>query len=178
MTLKRNDLVMRSKSKIYHYDCFSCHVCNRKLLPGDEYQTRDDILFCKEDALASITNNPVTISNNNNSSNNTANLMNNSLFINNGYGSSTMSITPEHSISSSSYSPSNNSNSLSSSSSVIDSPTNNNYSINNSFSLQNQPMPGYSNMMIEHLNHIHTRNHNTSNDPYDSYSHEKDGKNI
>ncbi|CAF0816606.1 unnamed protein product [Brachionus calyciflorus] len=108
--IKKNDLVMKAKSNIYHYNCFACNTCNKKLLPGDEYQIKDDQLYCKEDALNMSYNQgtQLYLSNLNN------------------FQSSTMSITPETSVASS-YSPSNNS----SSSSIVDSPNNSsNFSYN------------------------------------------------
>ena len=97
--VRKNDLVMKSKSSIYHFDCFSCFVCHKKLQPGDEYQLRDEQIYCKEDALS------------------LGNCQSSQLYLSNIYN--TVPITPENSVSSS-YSPSQNS----SSSSVIDSPNN------------------------------------------------------
>lgn len=52
-TIKANDLVMKFKTKLnYHLDCFYCDLCNKKLLPGDEFQLKDNnLLLCKEDSL-------------------------------------------------------------------------------------------------------------------------------
>ncbi|XP_046446359.1 LIM/homeobox protein lim-7-like [Daphnia pulex] len=59
----RSDFVMRAKSKIYHIECFRCALCQRQLVPGDEFALRDDgNLFCKDD-------HDQTNNNNNNSSN-------------------------------------------------------------------------------------------------------------
>ncbi|RNA27711.1 Insulin enhancer [Brachionus plicatilis] len=96
--VRKNDLVMRSKSSVYHYNCFSCSVCAKKLQPGDEYQLRDEQIYCKEDALGTAH-------------------AGSQLYLASVYN--TVAITPDNSVSSS-YSPSQNS----SSSSVVDSPNN------------------------------------------------------
>ncbi len=124
--LNKEDLVIRSKSKIFHFDCFSCSICNRKLLPGDEYQLKNDMLFCKEDSM------------NQNSNNTSAQLYLSSNFL--AQQTSSVGLTPENSIKSSP-SPSqillnddpnySTSNSSSCSSSIVDSPSNNNSNIMN-----------------------------------------------
>ena len=59
----RSDFVMRAKSKIYHIECFRCALCQRQLVPGDEFALRDDgNLFCKDD------HDQTTVNNNNNNS--------------------------------------------------------------------------------------------------------------
>ena len=59
LALKRSDLIMKSKDKLFHMECFKCTVCARKLTPGDEYchQPNDDMLYCKEDALVASNSN-------------------------------------------------------------------------------------------------------------------------
>ena len=42
---------MRTMNKVYHVDCFSCNVCFKQLLPGDEYAIREDLIFCREDMV-------------------------------------------------------------------------------------------------------------------------------
>ncbi|XP_041915702.1 ISL LIM homeobox 1b [Alosa sapidissima] len=42
----KDDLVMRTCKKIYHFDCFRCESCNCHLLPGDEFHMRDGHLLC------------------------------------------------------------------------------------------------------------------------------------
>ncbi|KAI9565360.1 hypothetical protein GHT06_009152 [Daphnia sinensis] len=65
----RSDFVMRAKSKIYHIECFRCALCQRQLVPGDEFALRDDgNLFCKDDH--DQTNNNSSNNNNNNNSSN------------------------------------------------------------------------------------------------------------
>lgn len=161
--INRNDLIMKSRSKIYHFECFCCNVCNKKLLPGDEYQIREEQLYCKEDAVVNL--------NSNFQSTNTQLYLSNL----NGYNSSTMAITPEHSVSSSSYSPSTNS----SSSSVVDSPNNlSNYTSlsNNSFNYTN------SHITASHFNSYQSfidgnnsnNNHNRSEYDYN----DKEGKHF
>lgn len=103
LSLKRNDLVMKSKSKVYHLECFCCVICCKKLMPGEEYyQSKEGHLYCKEDSMSILynpyTSNPMTYQ----------------------HLTSTMSITPENSVTSSSFSPCNGSSS--SSSSLVDSP--------------------------------------------------------
>uniref|UniRef100_A0A8C4TEL9 ISL LIM homeobox 2b n=1 Tax=Erpetoichthys calabaricus TaxID=27687 RepID=A0A8C4TEL9_ERPCA len=44
-----SDLVMRARDNVYHIECFRCAVCNRQLLPGDEFSLRDDELLCRTD---------------------------------------------------------------------------------------------------------------------------------
>jgi hypothetical protein len=116
--LKRNDLVMKSKNKTYHFDCFYCDSCNKKLLPGDEYQMREESLNCKECALitqSSSLTNTASLSTIN------SNQHQNQIYV----GYTSMSITPD---SLTSFSPSTNS-STSSSNSMVDSPL---YSCNSS----------------------------------------------
>jgi hypothetical protein len=103
--LEGKDLVLKTdETRYYHYDCFCCHVCNKRILPGDEYGSRDELLFCKEDANIILTT--------------TTNTNNKNQFISN-YQTSTISITSDYSTSS--CSPSSNS---SSSSSIVTSPAN------------------------------------------------------
>jgi hypothetical protein len=118
LTLNRHDLIIKSKDRTFHLDCFKCSICARKLSPGDEYSHQpelNDLLLCKHDALNTSQYSPTP-----------------KLFLNtitNRYNhSSTMSLTPENSTSSSSLcslSPSTASSSSSSSSSVTDSPCSN-----------------------------------------------------
>lgn len=46
---RKTDFVMRAKDKIYHIDCFRCALCERQLIPGDEFALTEDGLFCKDD---------------------------------------------------------------------------------------------------------------------------------
>ncbi|XP_037081153.1 insulin gene enhancer protein ISL-1-like [Pollicipes pollicipes] len=46
---RKTDFVMRAKDKIYHIDCFRCALCDRQLVPGDEFALTDEGLFCKDD---------------------------------------------------------------------------------------------------------------------------------
>jgi len=109
---------MKSKHKTYHFDCFFCDSCNKKLLPGDEYQMKEESLNCKDCTLitqsSSLTN--TTSINTINS-----NQHQNQIYV----GYTSMSITPD---SLTSFSPSTNS-STSSSNSMVDSPL---YSCNSS----------------------------------------------
>ena len=141
--LKRNDLIMKSKSKLYHLECFCCCLCSKKLMPGEEYyQAKDGLLYCKDDSVSILAFNST-----------------------NNYSSTTM--TPESlltsssssSSSSSSFSPSNGS--LSTSSSIVDSPSNNN---NN---LVYQPI-GYNinNNLQHHHHHQRICEKYTENDSY------------
>jgi hypothetical protein len=51
---------MKCKMLIYHYDCFSCDICNKKFQPGDEYLIKNNnLLICKEDSINSINSNEV-----------------------------------------------------------------------------------------------------------------------
>lgn len=154
LTLNRNDLIMKSRDKIFHMDCFKCSICYRKLAPGDEYchQPLNDMILCKEDALLGNSSPKFLMSNNNG----------NQLYLStNRYPTSTMSITPENSSSSScSFSPSTNS---SSASSIIDSPSN---YLNTSFqSNQNN----YSNVMDQ-------TNLNRNQFEFDSYQDKEDSE--
>lgn len=72
LSFRKDDFVMRAKTKIYHIECFRCSACERQLIPGDEFALREDGLFCKEDheVLEKATNgennnNNANISNNN-----------------------------------------------------------------------------------------------------------------
>ncbi|EFX80883.1 hypothetical protein DAPPUDRAFT_50562, partial [Daphnia pulex] len=67
----RSDFVMRAKSKIYHIECFRCALCQRQLVPGDEFALRDDgNLFCKDDHDQTNNNNNNSSNQNNNNNNN------------------------------------------------------------------------------------------------------------
>lgn len=44
-----SDLVMRARDSVYHIECFRCSVCNRQLLPGDEFSLREHELLCRAD---------------------------------------------------------------------------------------------------------------------------------
>ena len=46
---------MRTMNKVYHVECFSCNVCFKQLLPGDEYAIRDDLIFCRDDMVELMT---------------------------------------------------------------------------------------------------------------------------
>lgn len=66
----RSDFVMRAKSKIYHIECFRCTLCQRQLVPGDEFALRDDgNLFCKDDHDQTNNNNNSSSQNNNHHAN-------------------------------------------------------------------------------------------------------------
>ena len=44
-----NDYVMRAKNKIFHLECFRCVICDKQLVPGDEFALRPDAgLVCKD----------------------------------------------------------------------------------------------------------------------------------
>jgi len=45
----KHDYVMRAKDYLFHPDCFSCVVCNRLLVPGDEFSIKRGQLYCKDD---------------------------------------------------------------------------------------------------------------------------------
>ncbi|CAF0962213.1 unnamed protein product, partial [Didymodactylos carnosus] len=45
----RNDFVMRAKYKIYHTECFRCDICDKLLLPGDEYSLKENEIYCRAD---------------------------------------------------------------------------------------------------------------------------------
>ncbi|EDV21175.1 uncharacterized protein TRIADDRAFT_30944 [Trichoplax adhaerens] len=46
-----SEFIMRAKGNPYHIDCFRCHSCMRKLIPGDRYGVDTYILYCKEHYL-------------------------------------------------------------------------------------------------------------------------------
>ncbi|CRL00810.1 CLUMA_CG014062, isoform A [Clunio marinus] len=49
-SFRKNDFVMRAKTKIYHIKCFRCTACERQLKPGDEFALREGgTLYCKND---------------------------------------------------------------------------------------------------------------------------------
>ncbi len=157
LTLNRHDLIIRSKDRTFHLDCFKCSICVRKLSPGDEYSHQpelNDLLLCKHDALNSQYS-PTP-----------------KLFLNtitNRYNqSSTMSLTPENSTSNSlcSLSPSTTSSSSSSSSSVTDSPCPN-------FNTSNYNNSGYTQVNMFHsgpriaaAGHLNGPGYNTSSGPF------------
>lgn len=47
------ELVMRAKEKVFHVECFSCHVCQARFCVGDKFQLTDEqkiiCLFCYAD---------------------------------------------------------------------------------------------------------------------------------
>ena len=44
------DLVRKAREKVYHLKCFTCFVCRKQLLTGEELYVLDDSKFvCKED---------------------------------------------------------------------------------------------------------------------------------
>ncbi|CAF1434575.1 unnamed protein product [Didymodactylos carnosus] len=45
----KNDFVMRAKYKIYHTECFRCDICDKLLLPGDEYSLKENEIYCRQD---------------------------------------------------------------------------------------------------------------------------------
>lgn len=143
LPLSRNDLVIKSKERMFHMDCFKCSVCLRKLAPGEEYchQEESNMLYCKDDvhmgSATIVASSSPKFLGHNNSSNNNHQLY---LTTNQRYNqqSSSMAITPENS---NSFSPSttSSSSSSSSSSSVTDSPSNNHsYNLMNSSFQSNQ----------------------------------------
>jgi hypothetical protein len=69
LCFRKNDFVMRARSKIYHMDCFRCVACERQLVPGDEFALRDDGLFCRDDH--EVIEKAVVVNGENNSSINT-----------------------------------------------------------------------------------------------------------
>ena len=159
VNLQRNDLIMKCKSRIYHMDCFSCSVCHKKLLPGDEFQLKNELLYCKKDAILTSTYNhtQLYLTGLNPPSN---------TFVN-----SSVSMTPENSINSSAsmssststFSPSNNS--TSSCSSVVDSPTNssgfNTLSSTNSSILLSHSSFNFNSTTNSYF-HLDSNNNNTS----------------
>ena len=42
LPLDRNDLVMKTKAKIFHTECFRCTICSSKLQQGDQFLLRDE----------------------------------------------------------------------------------------------------------------------------------------
>ena len=57
VTLNRHDLIMKSKEKTFHLECFKCSMCAKKLAPGDEYchlPDENDLILCREDALLAV----------------------------------------------------------------------------------------------------------------------------
>ena len=44
------DLVRKARDKVFHLKCFTCFVCRKQLLTGEELYVVDDTKFvCKED---------------------------------------------------------------------------------------------------------------------------------
>lgn len=49
-------MIQRAQDYIYHFDCFECAICDRKLETGDEYFLMEDRkLLCREDFESSRT---------------------------------------------------------------------------------------------------------------------------
>ena len=50
MGISPQDLVRKARDKVFHLKCFTCHVCHKQLLTGEELYVVDDCKFvCKED---------------------------------------------------------------------------------------------------------------------------------
>lgn len=153
---------MKSKTKVFHFECFACNMCSRRLQPGDEYQLKDELLYCKEDALIAS-----SLSSSSNTTNNALVNINNShhhhqLYLNQinmVVSSSSISLTPENSVhsgtSGSSFSPNTNS----SSSSIVDSPSN--YSSHN-YSSQSSSSTSTSFNYAYNVSNSNTTNPNTT----------------
>uniref|UniRef100_A0A8C3FUF9 Uncharacterized protein n=1 Tax=Chrysemys picta bellii TaxID=8478 RepID=A0A8C3FUF9_CHRPI len=45
-TLLPSDLVLRAQGAVYHQACFCCSLCQRRLLPGEQFALRPDGLYC------------------------------------------------------------------------------------------------------------------------------------
>ncbi|XP_053869909.1 insulin gene enhancer protein ISL-2B-like [Malaclemys terrapin pileata] len=45
-TLLPSDLVLRARGAVYHQACFCCSLCQRRLLPGEQFALRPDGLYC------------------------------------------------------------------------------------------------------------------------------------
>ncbi len=49
----QGDYYLRAWDQLYHYDCYKCCICSRKMNTGDEiHLTQDNRFMCKEDFLA------------------------------------------------------------------------------------------------------------------------------
>ncbi len=55
--IKRKDMILKCKTYTYHYDCFTCDLCNKRFMPGEEYQFNENLLICKKD-LMNLSRNP------------------------------------------------------------------------------------------------------------------------
>ena len=50
MGISPQDLVRKAREKVFHLKCFTCFVCRKQLLTGEELYVVDDTKFvCKED---------------------------------------------------------------------------------------------------------------------------------
>lgn len=48
-TVNKNDLVIRARTKIFHFNCFRCTPCEKQLIPGDEFALEDGgLIYCKD----------------------------------------------------------------------------------------------------------------------------------
>ncbi|TRY63593.1 hypothetical protein TCAL_12580 [Tigriopus californicus] len=55
-TIAPSQVIQRAQDYIYHFDCFECAICDRKLETGDEYFLMEDRkLLCREDFESSRT---------------------------------------------------------------------------------------------------------------------------
>uniref|UniRef100_A0A8C4VZV2 Uncharacterized protein n=1 Tax=Gopherus evgoodei TaxID=1825980 RepID=A0A8C4VZV2_9SAUR len=45
-TLLPSDLVLRARGAVYHQACFCCSLCQRRLLPGEQFALQPDGLYC------------------------------------------------------------------------------------------------------------------------------------
>nr|QFQ66900.1 ISL1-like protein [Hofstenia miamia] len=50
LAFEKTDFIMKAANKIFHVECFRCGICNRQLLPGDEFALRKDGIYCREDS--------------------------------------------------------------------------------------------------------------------------------
>lgn len=48
---RRNDFVMRAKSKVFHLECFKCATCLRLLLPGEKKRAEANEQVCNEEKI-------------------------------------------------------------------------------------------------------------------------------
>jgi len=46
--IRENDLIHRTEDGVYHFDCFTCSICQIAFQFGDEFGLKDNQIYCRE----------------------------------------------------------------------------------------------------------------------------------
>uniref|UniRef100_A0A8C4N4H4 Si:dkey-90l8.3 n=1 Tax=Eptatretus burgeri TaxID=7764 RepID=A0A8C4N4H4_EPTBU len=55
LPIPSSELVMRTQGSVFHLKCFTCTVCQTRLVPGDRFQYISGRLFCEQDGPGKLT---------------------------------------------------------------------------------------------------------------------------